>query len=225
MHHSCIDTDTWAAAAVFSHAALMCVGRVKELAADPAALMESHQGGHINQLEVLEAQWGVGSSPQRDDLKLLCEQNVRHSHIYQHVLYVEGQLYICRVQYSPQKAVFMLQLLESFPEVKKQTSKSFELSLISMSRFCQGAELIRVRPEVHLIYLDDDDGLKNTTRELKQWRQDLPCPWCDGVLFVGGRGLTAALHFPWSGLSAGGDGGAGSGGSPGCFPGKAGSCM
>uniref|UniRef100_A0A6Q2ZLS6 Kinesin-like protein n=1 Tax=Esox lucius TaxID=8010 RepID=A0A6Q2ZLS6_ESOLU len=33
--------------------------RVKELQVDP----------------VLEAQWGVGSSPQRDDLKLLCEQN------------------------------------------------------------------------------------------------------------------------------------------------------
>ncbi|XP_061589301.1 kinesin-like protein KIF2A isoform X2 [Cololabis saira] len=48
---------------------------VKELAVDPAAAMEYHQGGPINQLEVLEAQWGVGSSPQRDDLKLLCEQN------------------------------------------------------------------------------------------------------------------------------------------------------
>ncbi|XP_019134168.2 kinesin-like protein KIF2A isoform X1 [Larimichthys crocea] len=48
---------------------------VKELTVDPTAAMDSRQGGHINQLEVLEAQWGVGSSPQRDDLKLLCEQN------------------------------------------------------------------------------------------------------------------------------------------------------
>ncbi|CAK6955984.1 kinesin-like protein KIF2A isoform X3 [Scomber scombrus] len=48
---------------------------VKELAVDPAVAPESRQGGHVNQLEVLEAQWGVGSSPQRDDLKLLCEQN------------------------------------------------------------------------------------------------------------------------------------------------------
>ncbi|TMS08737.1 Kinesin-like protein KIF2A [Larimichthys crocea] len=48
---------------------------VKELSVDPTAAMDSRQGGHINQLEVLEAQWGVGSSPQRDDLKLLCEQN------------------------------------------------------------------------------------------------------------------------------------------------------
>lgn len=29
-----------------------------------------------NQMDDLETQWGVGSSPQRDDLKLLCEQNV-----------------------------------------------------------------------------------------------------------------------------------------------------
>ncbi|XP_070844713.1 kinesin-like protein KIF2A isoform X1 [Chaetodon trifascialis] len=48
---------------------------VKELTVDPAAAMDSRQGGHVTQLEVLEAQWGVGSSPQRDDLKLLCEQN------------------------------------------------------------------------------------------------------------------------------------------------------
>uniref|UniRef100_UPI0037E8C79E kinesin-like protein KIF2A isoform X1 n=2 Tax=Semicossyphus pulcher TaxID=241346 RepID=UPI0037E8C79E len=48
---------------------------VKELTADPAGAMDIRQGGHVNQLEVLEAQWGVGSSPQRDDLKLLCEQN------------------------------------------------------------------------------------------------------------------------------------------------------
>nr|XP_020441179.1 kinesin-like protein KIF2A isoform X1 [Monopterus albus] len=48
---------------------------VKELTVDPAAAIESRQGGHVTQLEVLEAQWGVGSSPQRDDLKLLCEQN------------------------------------------------------------------------------------------------------------------------------------------------------
>ncbi|XP_069557758.1 kinesin-like protein KIF2A [Brachyistius frenatus] len=51
---------------------------VKELSVNTAAAMESLQGGHVTQLEVLEvleAQWGVGSSPQRDDLKLLCEQN------------------------------------------------------------------------------------------------------------------------------------------------------
>uniref|UniRef100_A0A8C6LDY3 Kinesin-like protein n=1 Tax=Nothobranchius furzeri TaxID=105023 RepID=A0A8C6LDY3_NOTFU len=51
---------------------LRYANRVKDLSMDPAAVME---GGHITQLEVLEAQWGIGSSPQRDDLKLLCEQN------------------------------------------------------------------------------------------------------------------------------------------------------
>uniref|UniRef100_A0A8C5ECP9 Kinesin-like protein n=1 Tax=Gouania willdenowi TaxID=441366 RepID=A0A8C5ECP9_GOUWI len=47
---------------------------VTELSMHPSAVMEELQGGHMTQLEVLEAQWGVGSSPQRDDLKLLCEQ-------------------------------------------------------------------------------------------------------------------------------------------------------
>ncbi|XP_059401011.1 kinesin-like protein KIF2A isoform X1 [Carassius carassius] len=50
--------------------------RVKELSIDPIAVMEGRSAGHsVSQLDVLEAQWGVGSSPQRDDLKLLCEQN------------------------------------------------------------------------------------------------------------------------------------------------------
>ncbi|XP_067289197.1 kinesin-like protein KIF2A isoform X2 [Pseudorasbora parva] len=49
---------------------------VKELTIDPSAVMDGRSVGHsVNQLDVLEAQWGVGSSPQRDDLKLLCEQN------------------------------------------------------------------------------------------------------------------------------------------------------
>uniref|UniRef100_A0A8C7GLS8 Kinesin-like protein n=1 Tax=Oncorhynchus kisutch TaxID=8019 RepID=A0A8C7GLS8_ONCKI len=49
--------------------------RVKELTVDPGVMMEGRGGHSVTQLEVLEAQWGVGSSPQRDDLKLLCEQN------------------------------------------------------------------------------------------------------------------------------------------------------
>ncbi|XP_062869624.1 kinesin-like protein KIF2A isoform X2 [Trichomycterus rosablanca] len=55
---------------------LRYANRVKELNVDPTALMEGRTGGHqVSQLDVLEPQWGVGSSPQRDDLKLLCEQN------------------------------------------------------------------------------------------------------------------------------------------------------
>ncbi len=56
----------------------VCDRRVKELSIEPSAVMEGRSAGHsVSQLDVLEAQWGVGSSPQRDDLKLLCEQNVR----------------------------------------------------------------------------------------------------------------------------------------------------
>ncbi|KAF4108521.1 hypothetical protein G5714_011280 [Onychostoma macrolepis] len=55
---------------------LRYANRVKELSIDPSAVMEGRSAGHsVSQLDVLEAQWGVGSSPQRDDLKLLCEQN------------------------------------------------------------------------------------------------------------------------------------------------------
>ncbi|XP_051539791.1 kinesin-like protein KIF2A isoform X3 [Myxocyprinus asiaticus] len=55
---------------------LRYANRVKELTIDPSVVMEGRSGCHsVNQLDVLEAQWGVGSSPQRDDLKLLCEQN------------------------------------------------------------------------------------------------------------------------------------------------------
>uniref|UniRef100_A0A3B5QXE1 Kinesin-like protein n=1 Tax=Xiphophorus maculatus TaxID=8083 RepID=A0A3B5QXE1_XIPMA len=54
---------------------LRYANRMKQLTVDPAAALDCHQEGRITQLEVLEAQWGVGSSPQRDDLKLLCEQN------------------------------------------------------------------------------------------------------------------------------------------------------
>ncbi|XP_060926826.1 kinesin-like protein KIF2A [Limanda limanda] len=54
---------------------LRYANRVKELIVEPPAANGGRQGGLANQLEVLEAQWGVGNSPQRDDLKLLCEQN------------------------------------------------------------------------------------------------------------------------------------------------------
>lgn len=52
--------------------------RVKELTVDPNQVME---GGRpnihaVNQLDVLDEEW-LSISPQRDDLKLLCEQNVR----------------------------------------------------------------------------------------------------------------------------------------------------
>ncbi|XP_069078681.1 kinesin-like protein KIF2A isoform X2 [Pleurodeles waltl] len=51
--------------------------RVKELTVDPSAAGDIRPVLHHgpNQIDDLEMQWGVGSSPQRDDLKLLCEQN------------------------------------------------------------------------------------------------------------------------------------------------------
>uniref|UniRef100_A0A8I3N9P8 Kinesin family member 2A n=2 Tax=Canis lupus familiaris TaxID=9615 RepID=A0A8I3N9P8_CANLF len=56
---------------------LRYANRVKELTVDPNAAGDVRPIMHHppNQIDDLEAQWGVGSSPQRDDLKLLCEQN------------------------------------------------------------------------------------------------------------------------------------------------------
>uniref|UniRef100_H0WGL7 Kinesin-like protein n=1 Tax=Otolemur garnettii TaxID=30611 RepID=H0WGL7_OTOGA len=53
------------------------ITRVKELTVDPASAGDVRPIMHHppNQIDDLETQWGVGSSPQRDDLKLLCEQN------------------------------------------------------------------------------------------------------------------------------------------------------
>uniref|UniRef100_A0A2K6F6J5 Kinesin motor domain-containing protein n=1 Tax=Propithecus coquereli TaxID=379532 RepID=A0A2K6F6J5_PROCO len=57
---------------------LRYANRVKELTVDPTAAGDVRPIMHHppNQIDDLETQWGVGSSPQRDDLKLLCEQNV-----------------------------------------------------------------------------------------------------------------------------------------------------
>ncbi|XP_075595536.1 kinesin-like protein KIF2A isoform X1 [Balearica regulorum gibbericeps] len=53
------------------------ITRVKELTVDPSIAGDIRPIIHHppSQIEDLETQWGVGSSPQRDDLKLLCEQN------------------------------------------------------------------------------------------------------------------------------------------------------
>ncbi|CAO2592685.1 Kinesin-like protein KIF2A, partial [Lemmus lemmus] len=56
---------------------LRYANRVKELTVDPTAAGDVRPIMHHppSQIDDLETQWGVGSSPQRDDLKLLCEQN------------------------------------------------------------------------------------------------------------------------------------------------------
>lgn len=50
---------------------------MKELTVDPSTAGDARPVIHHapSQIDDLETQWGVGSSPQRDDLKLLCEQN------------------------------------------------------------------------------------------------------------------------------------------------------
>lgn len=74
----------------------VCDRRVKELSIDPSVVMEGRSAGHsVNQLDVLEAQWGVGSSPQRDDLKLLCEQNVRALHLTHQLVLVGMKTWRC----------------------------------------------------------------------------------------------------------------------------------
>ncbi|XP_016145946.1 kinesin-like protein KIF2A isoform X1 [Sinocyclocheilus grahami] len=50
---------------------------VKELTVDPNAVTEGVRPNvnPINQLDIMDEEWDLGNSPQRDDLKLLCEQN------------------------------------------------------------------------------------------------------------------------------------------------------
>ncbi|CAN9502921.1 unnamed protein product [Ophioblennius macclurei] len=48
---------------------------LRELLVQPAAPEESLQDTDITHLEVLEAKWGICISPERDDLKMLFEQN------------------------------------------------------------------------------------------------------------------------------------------------------
>lgn len=61
----------------------ICAFRVKELTVDPNAVMEGIRPNvnAINQLDIMDEDWELGNSPQRDDLKLLCEQNVK-THLF-----------------------------------------------------------------------------------------------------------------------------------------------
>lgn len=55
---------------------LRYANRVKELTVDPNQVMEGGRANNhaVNQLDILDEEW-LSLSPQRDDLKLLCEQN------------------------------------------------------------------------------------------------------------------------------------------------------
>ncbi|XP_062399333.1 kinesin-like protein KIF2A isoform X2 [Sardina pilchardus] len=57
---------------------LRYANRVKELTVDPNAVVESSSRPNIHagsQLDLMDEEWDISNSPQRDDLKLLCEQN------------------------------------------------------------------------------------------------------------------------------------------------------
>uniref|UniRef100_W5KV70 Kinesin-like protein n=1 Tax=Astyanax mexicanus TaxID=7994 RepID=W5KV70_ASTMX len=56
---------------------LRYANRVKELTVDPNAVAEGVRPNMnaINQLDIMDEEWELSNSPQRDDLKLLCEQN------------------------------------------------------------------------------------------------------------------------------------------------------
>ncbi|XP_026103119.1 kinesin-like protein KIF2A isoform X4 [Carassius auratus] len=56
---------------------LRYANRVKELTVDPNAVTEGVRPNvnALNQLDIMDEEWELGNSPQRDDLKLLCEQN------------------------------------------------------------------------------------------------------------------------------------------------------
>lgn len=62
----------------FLAAQLVFLCRVKELTVDPNQMIEGVRTNihAVNQLDLLDEDW-LSISPQRDDLKLLCEQNVR----------------------------------------------------------------------------------------------------------------------------------------------------
>ncbi|XP_053536364.1 kinesin-like protein KIF2A isoform X1 [Ictalurus punctatus] len=56
---------------------LRYANRVKELTVDPNTMAEGVRPNinAITELDIMEEEWELSSSPQRDDLKLLCEQN------------------------------------------------------------------------------------------------------------------------------------------------------
>ncbi|VFV39612.1 kinesin-like protein kif2a [Lynx pardinus] len=57
--------------------ALRYANKVRELTVDPADAGDLHSMMHCppNQIDVLEAEWGMGSSLQRSNVKLLCEHS------------------------------------------------------------------------------------------------------------------------------------------------------
>ncbi|XP_064413812.1 kinesin-like protein KIF2A isoform X2 [Latimeria chalumnae] len=106
---------------------LRYANRVKELTVDPACAGDSRPNiPAMNQLDDLEAQWGVGTSPQRDDLKLLCEQNLN--------IIADSGLYLCfkEEEVSPQLFTFheaVSQMVEMEEQVVEDHRAVFQESI------------------------------------------------------------------------------------------------
>lgn len=77
-HHSTDLTEPSASQWLLISSACFSLCRVKELTVDPNQMIEGVRPNihAVNQLDILDEDW-LSISPQRDDLKLLCEQNVR----------------------------------------------------------------------------------------------------------------------------------------------------
>ncbi|KAJ6669934.1 hypothetical protein lerEdw1_000483 [Lerista edwardsae] len=131
---------------------LRYANRVKELTVDPSAAGDIRPIMHHapNQIDDLEAQWGVGSSPQRDDLKLLCEQNEEevspqlftfHEAVSQ-MVEMEEQVV------EDHRAVFQVEIMWEPGQHKGQDSKNHRI----------GSESIR--------WLEDEKALLEMTEEV-----------------------------------------------------------
>ncbi|XP_026995495.1 kinesin-like protein KIF2A isoform X7 [Tachysurus fulvidraco] len=125
--------------------------RVKELTVNSSALMEGRPGGNqVSQLDVLEPQWGVGSSPQRDDLKLLCEQNEEE---------VSPQLFTFHEAVS--------QLVEMEEQVLEDHRAVFQVQHhpLRLHGFFSSARFLQFRTET-IRWLEDEKVLIEMTEEV-----------------------------------------------------------
>ncbi|XP_047660884.1 kinesin-like protein KIF2A isoform X3 [Tachysurus fulvidraco] len=124
---------------------------VKELTVNSSALMEGRPGGNqVSQLDVLEPQWGVGSSPQRDDLKLLCEQNEEE---------VSPQLFTFHEAVS--------QLVEMEEQVLEDHRAVFQVQHhpLRLHGFFSSARFLQFRTET-IRWLEDEKVLIEMTEEV-----------------------------------------------------------
>ncbi|KAK3521854.1 hypothetical protein QTP70_018591 [Hemibagrus guttatus] len=161
---------------------LRYANRVKELTVDPGTVMEGRTGGHqVSQLDVLETQWGVGSSPQRDDLKLLCEQNEEevspqlftfHEAVSQLVEMEEQVLEDHRVVFQmredPLMCDFVTRLAKNFEERFERFNLSSELLFFLRQPFSVPADGQWTAEARHLVSTLDEASLQLEILEISK---------------------------------------------------------